>query len=98
MFHQLSLYNFYDLDPPNDTPDPLMLLYNGAALVLSVSGSKDCDAMAHHLLDLSDVMMVHADLDSRTEIGMADLTQEKHYKNSTAPNSSVRISVFHRPA
>ena len=51
-----------------------MLLCDGAALVLSVSGGKDSDAMTHHLLDLrqsegwtGEVMMVHADLGSRVE-------------------------------
>ncbi|MEO1669110.1 MAG: phosphoadenosine phosphosulfate reductase family protein, partial [Chloroflexota bacterium] len=59
---------------PDDTPDALTLLRDGAALVLSVSGGKDSDAMTHHLLDLrqsegwtGDVMMVHADLGSRVE-------------------------------
>ena len=66
--YQLPLF------PPDDTPDPLTLLRNGAALALSVSGGKDSDAMSHHLLDLrqsegwtGDVMMVHADLGSRVE-------------------------------
>jgi len=52
----------------------LTLLRDGAALVLSVSGGKDSDAMTHHLLDLrqsegwtGDVMMVYADLGSRVE-------------------------------
>lgn len=69
--HQLSLFPTTD----NDTsPDPLTLLRNGAALVLSVSGGKDSDAMSHHLLDLrqeegwpGDALMVHADLGARVE-------------------------------
>ncbi|GAB4530264.1 MAG: hypothetical protein OHK0046_50710 [Anaerolineae bacterium] len=74
MPHQLPLFPADAPDPPNDTPDVLTLLRNGAALVLSVSGGKDSDAMTHHLLDLrqsegwtGDVMMVHADLGSRVE-------------------------------
>jgi 3'-phosphoadenosine 5'-phosphosulfate sulfotransferase (PAPS reductase)/FAD synthetase len=72
--HQLSLFLFDDPDPPSNTPDPMTLLREGAALVLSVSGGKDSDAMSHYLLDLrqsegwtGDVMMVHADLGSRVE-------------------------------
>ncbi len=71
---QLSLPLFDAPDPPDDTPDGLTLLRDGAVLVLSVSGGKDSDAMTHHLLDLrqsegwtGDVMMVHADLGSRVE-------------------------------
>ena len=72
--HQLTLFPVDAPDPPDDTPDALTLLRDGAALVLSVSGGKDSDAMTHHLLDLrqsegwtGDVMMVHADLGSRVE-------------------------------
>jgi 3'-phosphoadenosine 5'-phosphosulfate sulfotransferase (PAPS reductase)/FAD synthetase len=62
MTYQLPLFSV-------DVPDPITLLRDGAALVLSISGGKDSDAMSHHLLDLyqsegwsGDVMMVHADL------------------------------------
>lgn len=62
--HQLPLFDTGD-------PDPLTLLRAGAALVLSVSGGKDSDATAHHLLDQraregwsGDVRLVHADLGS----------------------------------
>jgi 3'-phosphoadenosine 5'-phosphosulfate sulfotransferase (PAPS reductase)/FAD synthetase len=72
--HQLPLFSIDNPDPPDNVPDPLTLLHNGAALVLSVSGGKDSDAMSHHLLDLrqsegwpGEVMMVHADLGSRVE-------------------------------
>jgi 3'-phosphoadenosine 5'-phosphosulfate sulfotransferase (PAPS reductase)/FAD synthetase len=71
MYKQLSLFPTYQDNP---TVDPLELLRNGAALVLSVSGGKDSDAMSHHLLDLrqkegwsGDVCMVHADLGARVE-------------------------------
>ena len=74
MTYQLPLFPVDAPDPPDDTPDALTLLRDGAALVLSVSGGKDSDAMTHHLLDLrqsegwtGDVMMVHADLGSRVE-------------------------------
>jgi 3'-phosphoadenosine 5'-phosphosulfate sulfotransferase (PAPS reductase)/FAD synthetase len=74
MNRQLPLIPLDASDPPDNTPDPLILLRNGAALVLSVSGGKDSDAMSHHLLDLRQaegwsgaVMMVHADLGSRVE-------------------------------
>ena len=69
--HQLPLFPSDDTQP---LPDVLTLLRNGAALVLSVSGGKDSDAMSHHLLDLrqsegwpGDVLMVHADLGARVE-------------------------------
>ena len=61
-------------EPDTSLPDALTLLRNGAALVLSVSGGKDSDAMSHHLLDrrqsegwYGEVCMVHADLGSRVE-------------------------------
>ena len=67
---QLPLFPLDELS----NPDPIQLLRDGAALVLSVSGGKDSDAMCHHLLDLrqtegwsGDVMMVHADLGARVE-------------------------------
>jgi len=54
--------------------DPVQLLRDGAALVLSVSGGKDSDAMCHHLLErrqtegwAGDVVMIHADLGARVE-------------------------------
>lgn len=47
MSYQLPLF------PPDEPPhpDPVQLLRDGAALVLSVSGGKDSDAMCHHLLE-----------------------------------------------
>jgi 3'-phosphoadenosine 5'-phosphosulfate sulfotransferase (PAPS reductase)/FAD synthetase len=63
---QLALF---PADDPDPLPDPLALLRSGAALVLSISGGKDSDAMCHYLLDQrqsegwsGDVLMVHADL------------------------------------
>ena len=47
MSRQLPLFDL----PEPDAPDPLALLRDGAALVLSVSGGKDSDAMSHHLLE-----------------------------------------------
>jgi tRNA(Ile)-lysidine synthase TilS/MesJ len=59
----------FDMMPPTDTPDPMSLLCEGAALVLSVSGGKDSDTMSHHLLDMrrhegwtGTVYLIHADL------------------------------------
>jgi len=74
MTYQLPLFPVDAPDPPDETTDALTLLRDGAALVLSVSGGKDSDAMTHHLLDLrqsegwtGNVLMVHADLGSRVE-------------------------------
>jgi 3'-phosphoadenosine 5'-phosphosulfate sulfotransferase (PAPS reductase)/FAD synthetase len=70
MAYQLPLF------PPDDPPnlDAVQLLREGAALVLSVSGGKDSDAMCHHLLErrqtegwTGDVVMIHADLGARVE-------------------------------
>jgi tRNA(Ile)-lysidine synthase TilS/MesJ len=73
MTRQLPLFPLETLDVAKDA-DAFTLLRNGAALVLSVSGGKDSDAMSHHLLDMrqsegwpGEVMMVHADLGSRVE-------------------------------
>jgi 3'-phosphoadenosine 5'-phosphosulfate sulfotransferase (PAPS reductase)/FAD synthetase len=70
MTYQLPLFPLDE--PPN--PDPVQLLREGAALVLSVSGGKDSDAMCHHLLErrqtegwAGDVVMIHADLGTRVE-------------------------------
>ncbi len=70
MSYQLPLF------PRDELPkhDPVKLLRDGAALVLSVSGGKDSDAMCHHLLQRrqtegwsGDVVMIHADLGSRVK-------------------------------
>lgn len=42
---QLSMFE-------DEMPDPMELLSNGAHLVISVSGGKDSDAMAHHLVKM----------------------------------------------
>lgn len=70
MSYQLPLFQLDER--PN--PDPVQLLRDGAALVLSVSGGKDSDAMCHHLLERrqmegwsGDVLMIHADLGARVE-------------------------------
>lgn len=46
---QLPLFELDD--PPTKAHDPIALLREGAALVLSVSGGKDSDSMSHYLLD-----------------------------------------------
>lgn len=70
MSYQLPLFQ---LDEPHN-PDPVQLLRDGAALVLSVSGGKDSDAMCHHLLERrqaegwsGEAVMIHADLGARVE-------------------------------
>ncbi|MEO8610952.1 MAG: phosphoadenosine phosphosulfate reductase family protein [Chloroflexota bacterium] len=70
MSYQLPLFT---LDEPSN-PNAIQLLRAGAALVLSVSGGKDSDAMCHHLLERrqtegwsGDVVMIHADLGARVE-------------------------------
>nr|WP_281721320.1 phosphoadenosine phosphosulfate reductase family protein [Nitrosomonas nitrosa] len=94
MTRQLSLFPMDNHNPPDDTPDPLTLLRNGAALVLSVSGGKDSDSMAHHLLDLrqsegwtGDVMMLHADL------GRAEWRQTPEYVENLARRKGVPLHV-----
>lgn len=74
--------------------DPLTLLRNGAALVLSVSGGKDSDAMSHHLLDLrdaegwtGDAVMVHADL------GRAEWHSTHEYVRNLAARKGVALHV-----
>ncbi len=69
MSQQLALFSWPDDLPVPDTPDAISLLRGGAALVLSVSGGKDSDAMCYHLLDLrqregwsGEVALIHADL------------------------------------
>ncbi len=49
MTQQLTLFEWPE---ETSTVDALTLLRGGAALVLSISGGKDSDAMCHHLLDL----------------------------------------------
>lgn len=74
--------------------DPLTLLRNGAALVLSVSGGKDSDAMSHYLLDLrqregwtGDAVMVHADL------GRAEWSTTPDYVRDLATRKGVALHV-----
>lgn len=71
MMRQLPLF---PTGAPKQPQHALTLLRNGAALVLSVSGGKDSDAMCHHLLDRrqsegwpGDAIMIHADLGARVE-------------------------------
>lgn len=92
--HQLPLFPVDAPDPLEEMPDPLTLLRNGAALVLSVSGGKDSDAMAHHLLDLrqleswsGEVVMLHADL------GRAEWNQTPEYVENFARRKGVPLHV-----
>ncbi|MBZ0316593.1 MAG: phosphoadenosine phosphosulfate reductase family protein [Anaerolineae bacterium] len=78
----------------NPAPDPLALLRQGAALVLSVSGGKDSDAMSHWLLDqrltegwCGPVKMVHADL------GRADWHMTGDYVEGLAKHKGVELHV-----
>ena len=91
---QLLLFPMDAPDPTEHTPNPLTLLRNGAALVLSVSGGKDSDAVSHHLLDLrqsegwpGEVMMVHADL------GRAEWQQTPDYVRDLARRKGVPLHV-----
>jgi 3'-phosphoadenosine 5'-phosphosulfate sulfotransferase (PAPS reductase)/FAD synthetase len=91
MSYQLPLFQ---LDEPAH-PDPVQLLRQGAALVLSVSGGKDSDAMCHHLLErrqtegwLGDVIMIHADLGSRVE-----WQQTPNYVQNLARRKGVPLHV-----
>ncbi|MBZ0292433.1 MAG: phosphoadenosine phosphosulfate reductase family protein [Anaerolineae bacterium] len=93
--HQLPLFPVDDPDPLEETPDPLTLLRNGAALVLSVSGGKDSDAMSHHVLDIrqsegwpGDIVMVHADLGARVE-----WQQTPEYVRNLARRKGVPLHV-----
>lgn len=74
--------------------DALTLLRAGASLVLSVSGGKDSDAMAHYLLDLrsreqwrGSVCMVHADL------GRAEWHSTAAYVSAFAERKNVPLYV-----
>lgn len=75
-----------DTPPPHD---PIRLLRDGAALVLSVSGGKDSDAMCHHLLERrhtegwsGDVVMVHADLGRAEWHSTADYVQDLAHRKA----------------
>ncbi|MDX1991066.1 MAG: phosphoadenosine phosphosulfate reductase family protein [bacterium] len=90
MTYQLTLF---DLDEP-PLYDPIQLLREGAALVLSVSGGKDSDAMCHHLLERcqtegwsGDVAMVHADL------GRAEWHNTTDYVHDLARHKNVPLHI-----
>lgn len=94
MMRQLPLFPMDNPDPSDNLPDPLTLLRDGAALVLSVSGGKDSDSMAHHLLNLrasegwtGEVMMLHADL------GRAEWNQTPEYVENLARRKGVPLYV-----
>ncbi len=91
MSYQLPLFPLDE--PPNR--DPVQLLRDGAALVLSVSGGKDSDAMCHHLLELrqvegwsGEVVMIHADLGSRVE-----WQQTPEYVRNLAQRKGVPLHI-----
>jgi len=91
MSHQLPLFQLDE--PPNH--DPAQLLRHGAALVLSVSGGKDSDAMCHHLLERrraegwsGDVVMIHADLGAQVE-----WQQTPDYVQNLAQRKGVPLHV-----
>jgi 3'-phosphoadenosine 5'-phosphosulfate sulfotransferase (PAPS reductase)/FAD synthetase len=91
MSFQLPLFPIEE--PPN--PDPIQLLRDGAALVLSVSGGKDSDAMCHHLLQRrqtegwsGEVVMIHADLGTRVE-----WQQTPDYVQNLAQHKGVPLHV-----
>ncbi len=90
MAYQLPLF---PLDEPSSL-DPVQLLRDGAALVLSVSGGKDSDAMCHYLLErrqvegwMGDVSMVHADL------GRAEWRSTTDYVRDLAWRKNVPLHV-----
>jgi tRNA(Ile)-lysidine synthase TilS/MesJ len=90
MSYQLPLF------PLDELPkhDPVQLMRDGAALVLSVSGGKDSDAMCHHLLERrqaegwsGDVRMVHADL------GRAEWHNTPDYVHSLAQRKDIPLHI-----
>jgi 3'-phosphoadenosine 5'-phosphosulfate sulfotransferase (PAPS reductase)/FAD synthetase len=90
MAFQLPLF---PLDEPTNH-DPVRLLREGAALVLSVSGGKDSDAMCHYLLERrqaegwpGDTVMVHADL------GRAEWRSTTDYVRDLARRKNVPLHV-----
>lgn len=92
MQYQLSL--FENENPLPARHDPLILLRQGAALALSVSGGKDSDAMSHHLLDQrtaeewpGEVFMVHADL------GRAEWQMTPEYVEGLAQRKGVPLHI-----
>ena len=87
-------FPLFQLDEPSN-PDPEQFLRDGAALVLSVSGGKDSDAMCHHLLERrqtegwsGDVVMIHADLGARVE-----WQQTPDYVQNLAQRKGVPLHV-----
>ena len=83
----------FTLDEPLPR-DPIQLLRDGAALVLSVSGGKDSDAMCHYLLErrqteswTGTVAMVHADL------GRAEWHNTTDYVHKLARRKDVPLHI-----
>ncbi|MCA0453951.1 MAG: phosphoadenosine phosphosulfate reductase family protein [Chloroflexi bacterium] len=91
MSYQLPLFS---LDKTSHH-DPVQLLRDGAALVLSVSGGKDSDAMCHHLLQRrqregwpGEIAMIHADL------GRAEWQSTTDYVHELARRKNVPLHVI----
>ena len=91
MTQQLTLFSWPEEAAPVDA---LTLLRQGAALVLSVSGGKDSDAMCHHLLDLrqregwcGSVCLIHADL------GRAEWHSTSAYVQGLAERLKVPLHI-----
>jgi 3'-phosphoadenosine 5'-phosphosulfate sulfotransferase (PAPS reductase)/FAD synthetase len=92
MTAQLPLFEFVEALP--QLPDPVEMLREGAALVLSVSGGKDSDAMTHHLLRQraaegwsGAAYLVHADL------GRAEWHNTTEYIHDLAQRTSVPLHI-----
>ncbi len=92
MTQQLPLFDWYE--EISEMRDPIALLRLGAALVLSVSGGKDSDAMCDYLLEqraakgwTGDVAMVHADL------GRAEWHTTTDYVHDLARRKSVSLHI-----
>lgn len=95
MTFQLPLFPVDQTNPLDKIPDPISLLREGAALVLSVSAGKDSDAMSHYLLDMreregwtGDAVMLHADLGKRVE-----WQQTPEYVRNLAKRKGVELHV-----
>ncbi len=91
MAYQLPLFSLDE--PPNH--DPVRLLREGAALVLSISGGKDSDAMCHYLLERrqlegwsGNVAMIHADL------GRAEWHNTMDYVRDLARRKGVPLHII----
>lgn len=90
MSYQLPLFPLDESSNHN----PVQLLRDNAALILSISGGKDSDAMCHHLLERrqaegwsGDVVMVHADL------GRAEWHNTTDYVHNLAQRKGLPLHI-----